>query len=143
MNIHISCSSFITYQNQIILYISRGKTWLGLSEILFLWQYCRIQALFKDFKECSVIVFFHSFLGQYGNEAKAALLLLFLVNWLHHLRPRLSVIPTTVIVVCHFAPLMPDTIQKRKFPFTSFQRTQRNIRIESPKSREMWVNIFR
>ena len=57
MNIHINCSSFITYQNQMILCtrISRGKTWLSLSEILLLWQHCRFQALSKDVKECSVI----------------------------------------------------------------------------------------
>ena len=35
--------------------ISPGKTWLSLSEILLLWQHCRFQALFKDFKECSII----------------------------------------------------------------------------------------
>ena len=34
MNVHISCSSFITYQNQMILCtrISPGKTWLSLTE---------------------------------------------------------------------------------------------------------------
>ena len=35
--------------------ISPGKIWLNLSEILLLWQHCRLQALLKDFKECSVI----------------------------------------------------------------------------------------
>ena len=61
MNIHISCSSFITYQNQMILCtrISRVKTLLSLSEILVLWQHCRFQGLFKDFKECSVITSSH------------------------------------------------------------------------------------
>ena len=61
MNIRISCSSFITYQNQMILRtrISPGKTWLSLSEILLLWQHCRLQALFKDFKECPVITSSH------------------------------------------------------------------------------------
>ena len=61
MNIHISCSSFITYQNQMILctHISQGKTWSSLSEILLLWQHCRFQALLKDFKECSVITSSH------------------------------------------------------------------------------------
>ena len=61
MNIHTSCSSFITYQNQIILCtrISRGKTLLSLSEILLLWQHCRFQDFYKDFKECSVITFSH------------------------------------------------------------------------------------
>ena len=28
---------------------------MSLSEILLLWQHCRFQALFKDFKECSVL----------------------------------------------------------------------------------------
>ena len=57
MNIRISCSSFITYQNQMILCtrISPGKTWLSLSEILLLWQHCRFQALFK----CSEITSSH------------------------------------------------------------------------------------
>ena len=61
MNIHISCSSFITYQNQMILCtrISPGKIWLSLSEILLLWQHCRFQALLKDFKECPVITSLH------------------------------------------------------------------------------------
>ena len=61
MNIHISCSSFITYQNQMILCtrIDRGKTLLSLSEILLLWQHCRFQAFKKHFKECSVITFSH------------------------------------------------------------------------------------
>ena len=39
--------------------ISPGKTWLSLSEILLLWQHCRFQALFKDFKECSIITSSH------------------------------------------------------------------------------------
>ena len=39
--------------------VSPGKTWLSLSEILLLWQHCRFQALFKDFKECSVITSLH------------------------------------------------------------------------------------
>ena len=39
--------------------ISPGKTWLSLSEILLMWQNCRFQALFKDFKECSVITSSH------------------------------------------------------------------------------------
>ena len=61
MNIRTSCSSFIIYQNQMILCtrISPGKTWLSLSEILLIWQHCRFQALFKDFKECSVITSSH------------------------------------------------------------------------------------
>ena len=61
MNIHISRSSFITYQNQMILCtrISPGKTLLSPSEILFLWQYCKFQDLLKDFKECSVITSSH------------------------------------------------------------------------------------
>ena len=61
MNIRISCSSFITYQNQMKLgtRISPGKTWLSLSEILLLLQHCRFQAPFKDFKECSVITSSH------------------------------------------------------------------------------------
>ena len=61
MNIRISCTSFITYQNQMILCtrISPSKTWLSLSEILLLWQHCRFQALCKDFKECSVITSSH------------------------------------------------------------------------------------
>ena len=61
MNIDISCSSFTTYQNQMILStrISPGKTWLSLSEISMLWQHCRFQALLKDFKECSVITSSH------------------------------------------------------------------------------------
>ena len=60
-NIHINCSSFITYQNQMILCtrVSPDKTWLSLSEILLLWQHCRFQALFKDFKECSMITSSH------------------------------------------------------------------------------------
>ena len=66
MNIHISCSSFNTYQNQIILCtrISPDKTWLSLSEILLLWQHCRFQALFKDLKECSVITSSHIIFKQ-------------------------------------------------------------------------------
>ena len=44
--------------------ISRGKTWLRLSEILLLWQHCRFQALFKDFKECSVITSSHIILKE-------------------------------------------------------------------------------
>ena len=39
--------------------ISPGKTWLSLSKILLLWQHCRFQALFKDFKKCSVITSWH------------------------------------------------------------------------------------
>ena len=67
MNFHISCSSLITYQNIIILCtnISRGKTWLSLSKILFLWQHCRFQALLQDFKECSVITFWHKISKNY------------------------------------------------------------------------------
>ena len=61
LHVNISCSSFITYQNQMILCtrIGRGKTLLSLSEILLLWQHCRFQAFKKDFKECSVITFSH------------------------------------------------------------------------------------
>ena len=61
MNIRISCSSFFTYQNQMILgtHISPGKTWLSLLEILLLLQHCKFLALFKDFKECSVITSSH------------------------------------------------------------------------------------
>ena len=61
MNIHISHSSFITYQNQMILCtrISPGKTLLSPSEILFLSQYCKFQDLLKYFKECSVITSSH------------------------------------------------------------------------------------
>ena len=61
MNIQISCSLFITYQNQMILctHISPGKTWLSLSEILLLWQHCRFQAVFEDVKECSIITSLH------------------------------------------------------------------------------------
>ena len=61
MNIYISCSSLITHQNRIICctHISRPKTWLSLSKILLPWQHCRFQALFQNFKECSVITCFH------------------------------------------------------------------------------------